>query len=63
MDTVIKGTPAPIPDTEVFINGNGHVAIKQDDEGLTHTVVFDRKRARAVIKAIRAALLDYSAED
>lgn len=57
-DVTIKGLD-PIPDTEVFVNQNNRITVRQEDETFgEQMVILDVIRARAVIAALESAIAD-----
>lgn len=45
-----------LPPTRVFWNAIGHICIRQEDDGITNFVVFDRERAQALIDGLKKML-------
>lgn len=57
-DVTIKGLD-PILDTEVFVNQNNRITVRQEDETFgEQMVILDVIRARAVIAALESAIAD-----
>lgn len=64
-DTTIPGNKVHIPAVEVFVNSIGVISVRQDDAEMqtNDCILLDRKRAKALIKALRDVLKDYPEGD